>query len=42
VAGPDGIWIGIDDLLDETHRRAERFTPWLRLALADHLPLILG
>lgn len=39
---PDAIWIDVDDLLAETRRRAERFTPWLRVALSRHLPLILG
>ena len=33
----DAIWIGLDDLADEMVRRAERFAPWLRLALAEHM-----
>jgi isopentenyl-diphosphate delta-isomerase len=42
-SGPaEALWIDLDDLLAEALRRAERFTPWLRVALADHLPLIAG
>lgn len=39
---PDAIWIEVEDLLIETRRRAERFTPWLHVALSRHLPLILN
>lgn len=42
IGPPDAIWIDVEDLLAETRRRAERFTPWLRVALSRHLQLILG
>ena len=38
---PDALWIDVEDLLAETRRRAERFAPWLRVALAEHRRLIL-
>lgn len=42
IPAAEALWIDLDDLLAEALRRAERFTPWLRVALAEHLPLILG
>ncbi len=42
AALPDAIWIDIEDLLAEVDRRAERFSPWLQVALSEHLSLVLG
>lgn len=39
---PDAIWIDVEDLRAEMRRRAERFCPWLRVALSEHLSLVLG
>ena len=35
------LWIDLEDLAAEVTRRAERFTPWLHIALTEHLPLLL-
>ena len=35
-------WIGLYDLAAEVARRPERFTPWLRIYLADHKDKIFG
>ncbi len=35
-------WVDLDDLAAETRRWPERFTPWLRIYLADHMDLIFG
>ncbi|MEX1235938.1 MAG: NUDIX domain-containing protein [Roseovarius sp.] len=32
----EAIWIDLADLTSEVFRRPERFTPWLRIYLADH------
>lgn len=37
----EALWINLDDLFDEATRRPERFTPWLRIYLADHRGQIL-
>jgi isopentenyl-diphosphate delta-isomerase len=35
-------WVDLYDLAAETRRWPERFTPWLRIYLADHMDLIFG
>jgi isopentenyl-diphosphate delta-isomerase len=35
-------WIDLQDLKAEVLRQPERFTPWLRIYLADHLDQIFG
>lgn len=35
-------WVDLSDLAVETRRSPERFTPWLRIYLADHMDLIFG
>jgi len=38
----EAIWIDLADLTDEVYRRPERFTPWLRIYLADHASTIFA
>ena len=35
-------WIGFDDLAREVAQHPERFTPWLRIYMADHRTAIFG
>ena len=35
-------WVDIDDLAAEVAANPARFTPWLRIYLSDHRPLIFG
>ena len=35
-------WINLRDLAAETRRHPERFTPWLRIYLAEHMDRIFG
>ncbi len=35
-------WVDLYDLAAETRRWPERFTPWLRIYLSDHLDMIFG
>ena len=46
AANPDEVmatrWIDYHDLLAEVQRHPERFTPWLRIYLADHADVIFG
>jgi isopentenyl-diphosphate delta-isomerase len=35
-------WIDLYDLAAETRRHPERFTPWLRIYMAEHLDAIFG
>ncbi|MDT8857912.1 isopentenyl-diphosphate Delta-isomerase [Paracoccaceae bacterium Fryx2] len=35
-------WVDLAELAAETQRWPERFTPWLRIYLADHMDLIFG
>ncbi len=35
-------WVELDELTEEVRREPERFTPWLRIYLAEHLDRILG
>ncbi len=35
-------WVDLYDLVAETRRWPDRFTPWLRIYLADHMDLIFG
>lgn len=35
-------WIGLYDLAAEAARHPDRFTPWLRIYLADHMDRIFG
>ncbi|MCB2127758.1 MAG: isopentenyl-diphosphate Delta-isomerase [Rhodobacteraceae bacterium] len=35
-------WIGIAELLDEIGAKPDRFTPWLRIYMAEHRPMILA
>ncbi len=35
-------WVDLYDLAAETRRWPDRFTPWLRIYLADHMGLIFG
>lgn len=35
-------WVDLYDLAAETRRWPERFTPWLRIYLAEHMDLIFG
>ncbi len=35
-------WVDIDTLAAEVAAEPERFTPWLRIYLADHRPMIFG
>jgi isopentenyl-diphosphate Delta-isomerase len=35
-------WIDIDELVSEVANHPLRFTPWLRIYLADHRPMIFG
>jgi isopentenyl-diphosphate delta-isomerase len=34
-------WTGISDLLDEIGAEPDRFTPWLRIYMTEHRPMIL-
>jgi isopentenyl-diphosphate delta-isomerase len=38
----DVRWIDLYDLAAETRRHPERFTPWLRIYMAEHLDTIFG
>ena len=38
----DTRWIDCHDLIAEVQRHPERFTPWLRIYLADHGDVIFG
>ena len=38
----EALWLNRRDLLDETRRRPERFTPWLRIYLEEHADRIFG
>ena len=46
VPNPDEVmdtrWIAYDALLEEIDAHPERFTPWLRIYLADHSDVIFG
>ena len=35
-------WVDYHDLMAEVHRYPDRFTPWLRIYLADHSDVIFG
>jgi isopentenyl-diphosphate delta-isomerase len=35
-------WVDVYDLAAETRRHPERFTPWLRIYMAEHLDTIFG
>jgi isopentenyl-diphosphate delta-isomerase len=35
-------WVDLYDLVAEARRHPERFTPWLRIYMADHLDVIFG
>ena len=35
-------WINIYDLVAEAERHPEKFTPWLRIYLAEHMTMIFG
>lgn len=35
-------WVDLDALAAETQRQPDRFTPWLRIYLAEHMEMIFG
>ncbi|MEM9344893.1 MAG: isopentenyl-diphosphate Delta-isomerase [Pseudomonadota bacterium] len=46
VPNPDEVmdtrWITVEDLVSETRSHPERFTPWIRIYLAEHSERIFG
>ncbi len=46
IPDPDEVmavrWVALDDLRAEIARSPARFTPWLRIYLAEHAPAIFG
>jgi isopentenyl-diphosphate delta-isomerase len=46
TANPEEVmafeWVRFSDLVRDTQARPERYTPWLRIYLADHATTIFG
>ena len=38
----DVAWIGLSDLVKDAAHRPERYTPWLRIYLRDHIDEIFA
>lgn len=38
----DTAWVGLEDLARQTRETPEKFTPWLRIYLADHMDTIFA